>query len=347
MHETKITMPLIDQIPEPEDIQNVIYSMVAIPHLSPVNYFNLFADSEVNPAEFGNDDISEAGIFEIDGENKLYSLTIYADHRRLIVDPEDAAEILVSKAVRRLVCYGAEPIALSAYLNHVDLANPVDQQIVSSTRTGLENAAEAFNIKISHRKVYYDYHENHGAITPTLIVSLVGRLKGKEVLMSPKFKRKGNNIFVLGRSVNDICSSEYLYHYHDVSECTLMHFDLSFEKKLTDAVKGLVENELVESVCPVGMGGLFFSLLRPALSNGLGFDITTDAEIRKDAFLFGEAMGRIIVEVEEGKENDFLDYLTNLKIPLFTLGHITKGEIRIDDESFGFVDKMTAGTEVK
>jgi len=27
-------------------------------------------------------------------------------------------------------------------------------------------------------------------------------------------------------------------------------------------------------------------------------------------------------------------------VPFFTLGHVTRGEIRIDDESFGFIDKM-------
>jgi phosphoribosylformylglycinamidine synthase len=345
MHETKITIPLIDQIPEPKDIQSVIYSMVAIPHLSPVDSFGTISDLGVDPSEFGKDDASEAGIFEIDGENKLFSLTIYADHRRLVVDPEDAAEILVSKAVRRLMCYGVEPVAFSAYLNHVDVANPVDQNIVSSTRIGLENAAATFNIKISHRKVNFDYHEEHGTVTPTLIVSLVGRLVNSETLMSSKFKNKGNNIFVIGRSVNDIYSSEYLHHYHEIKESPLMHFDLSFEPILLDAVKELIEKKLVESVSPVGVGGMFFSLLRAALPNDLGFDITTDAEIREDAFLFGEAMGRVFVGVESGKEDDFLDYMTSLKIPFFALGHVTKGEIRVDDESFGFIDKMTESSE--
>jgi phosphoribosylformylglycinamidine synthase len=75
----------------------------------------------------------------------------------------------------------------------------------------------------------------------------------------------------------------------------------------------------------------------------LGFDITTAAETRIDAFLFGEAMGRILVEVESDKEDEFVDVLTELKVPFFTLGHITKGEIRIDDQSMGYIDKMTAG----
>jgi phosphoribosylformylglycinamidine synthase len=101
--------------------------------------------------------------------------------------------------------------------------------------------------------------------------------------------------------------------------------------------------KLVESASPVGKGGLFFTLLRAAIPNELGFDITTAAETRIDAFLFGEAMGRILVEVNSEKEDEFVDVLTEMKVPFFTLGHITKGEIRIDDRSMGYIDKMTVG----
>jgi phosphoribosylformylglycinamidine synthase subunit PurL len=88
---------------------------------------------------------------------------------------------------------------------------------------------------------------------------------------------------------------------------------------------------------------VFFTLLRAAIPNGLGFDITTAAETRMDSFLFGEAMGRILVEVSPEREDEFVDAMTGLKIPFFTLGHVTKGEVRIDDDSLGYIDKMTAG----
>ena len=100
---------------------------------------------------------------------------------------------------------------------------------------------------------------------------------------------------------------------------------------------------MIESASPVGKGGLFFTLLRASIPNDLGFDITTAAETRIDAFLFGEAMGRILVEVATDNEDEFVDLLTELNVPFFMLGNITKGEIRIDDKSMGYIDKMTAG----
>ncbi|MEI7829076.1 MAG: AIR synthase-related protein [Prolixibacteraceae bacterium] len=329
----------IDQIPVPEDVQSVIYSMLAIPHLSPVNIFNEFAAPDLDPSQMGNDNMDDSGIFQLDDEEQFYSLTIYADHRRLAVDPFAAAQILVAKAVRRLVCYGAVPVSISSFMNHVEFANPIAQEMVMAARLGLDAAAKSFNLKFSQRKLHYDYSGDSGFVPPTLIISLFGKLKTRDQLLLPKFRKKGDNLLLVGRSYNDINASEYLDFYHEVKEWPLMKFSLATESRLTEVMKEVITKDLVISASPVGIGGLFFTLLRNALPNDLGFDITTDGEIRTDAFLFGESMGRFVVSVSKEKEDEFVDYLFDRKIPVMTLGHVTKGEIRIDDQSLGFVDK--------
>ena len=73
--------------------------------------------------------------------------------------------------------------------------------------------------------------------------------------------------------------------------------------------------------------------------NNLGFDITTSAEIREDAFLFGESPSRVIVSVREVKEDRFLDILRESHVLFTLIGHVSKGEIRIDDRSFGDISE--------
>ena len=343
MSETEAKLFTIDQVPEPEDLRNVIYSMIAIPHLSPVNIFNEFASTAIDSKQVGKDDLSGAGIFHVEDEKNLFSQTIYADYKRLAVDPFVAAQIIVAKAVRRLVCYGAEPVAISAYINNVDFASPIAEEMVMAARLGLNAAATVFNLQFPNWKIFYDNVNSQGAVPPTLIVSLVGKLSNRSQVLTPSLKKKGHNILLVGRSFNNINASEYLAHFHEIKTSPLMQFNLAFENKLMVAMRELIKNNLIVSASPVGIGGLFFTLLRDALPNELGFDITTDAEIRSDAFLFGEGMGRIVVSVEEDKENEFVDFLFDHKIPVMTLGHVTKGEIRIDDQSFGFVDKGIVG----
>ena len=74
------------------------------------------------------------------------------------------------------------------------------------------------------------------------------------------------------------------------------------------------------------------------MHRNLGFDIITDAEIRGDAFLFGEAQGRVVVTVTEKDEDDFLEVMEESKVPLIILGEVTGKEMLIDDVSFGKVE---------
>jgi len=195
MSETETKLFTIDQVPEPDDLRNVIYSMLAIPHLSPVNIFSEFASAAIDSKLVGKDDLSGAGIFQIDEDGKLFSQTIYADYKRLAVDPFVAAQIIVAKAVRRLVCYGAEPVAMSAYLNNVDFASPIAEEMVMAARLGLNAAATVFNLQFPNWKVFYDKVNSEGAVPPTLTVSLIGKIKSREQVITPSLKKKRTQHF--------------------------------------------------------------------------------------------------------------------------------------------------------
>ena len=333
----------IDSIPEPNDIGNVIFSLMVNPNLSSINYFNDFSDLGISPESIGDGDNDEIGLFDIDLTGTSMSMSTHAFHHHLQNDPKKATEILISRAARKMLCLGTQPVAVSAFLYHIDFADPNGHSIASGAKKGLENAAQKFNLKVLDRKIRFDHFSKHGPVPSTIIISMVGVVADKSRLTTHAFKKKGGNLFILGRSVEDIGSSEYLEFYHGISDSALPFFDIQQELVIQDALRQLHELDLLQSASPVGKGGIFFTLLRAAIPNGLGFDITTDAEIRLDSFLFGEAMGRILLEVEQEKEDDFVDFMSSRRIPFFTLGHITKGEIRIDDRSLGYIDKMTSG----
>lgn len=329
----------IDQIEEPKDIHEIVFNLMVNPNLAPVNYFNDFSEEGVELESLASEDTDDAGIFTTDS-GQVMSMTTHAFHHHLETDPKTATEILISRAARRMICFGAKPQAVSAFLYHINIADPNGQFIASGAKKGLENAATKFGIKVSDRKIRFDHYTAHGPAMPTIIISMMGSVADKDKVLTHHFKSKGNNIFVIGQSYDDINSSEYLEFYHEVVDSDLPVFDIDTEVKLHEVMCGLIQKSLISSASPVGKGGLFFSLLRAGMPAKLGFDITTDAEIRRDAFLFGESMGRLIVGVPQDKADDFVDYMSTTKLPFFTLGHVTRGEIRIDDESFGFIDKM-------
>lgn len=330
----------IDQIPEEQNIQDIIFNLMADPNLAPINYFNDFSEEAIDVAALSNDETDEAGIF-CSENGQLMAMTTHALHHHLEIDPQKATEMLISRAVRKMICNGAVPEAVSSFLYHINIADPNGQYIASGAKNGLVNACNKFNIKLTDRKIRFDYFSAHGPVSPTIIVSLMGSVTDRDKIVTHSLKKKGNSIFMIGGSYDDINSSEYLEFYHEISESPLPVFDIDVEVGIHSVMKRLIAEGLLSSANPVGKGGLFFSLLRAGMPSGLGFDITTDAEVRQDAFLFGEAMGRIVVGVDLTKVDDFVDLMLSLKFPFFALGHVTKGEIRIDDESFGYIDKMT------
>ncbi|MDP4185203.1 MAG: AIR synthase-related protein [Bacteroidota bacterium] len=335
----------IDVVQDPEDISDVIYSLMVNPNLAPVNYFNDFSEEPIDPKLISSNDTEDSGIIQLDGYPVPMVMTTHAMHHNLADDPESATEILISRAARKMATYGAKPLVVNAFLYHIDIADPNGQFIASGSKKGLENAATVFGLKIGDRKIRFDIFEQDGASLPTLIITMFGIMESKDKVLTPGFKVKGNNIFMIGKSYDDIAASEYLEFYHGISDSGFQIYDLDDEKRIQDTVLELNRLDLIQSANPVGRGGLFFTLLRSAMPRELGFDITTDAEIRRDAFLFGEAMGRILVGVHPSKENDFVDYMTETKIPFFALGHVTKGEVRIDDISFGYIDKIAINPE--
>lgn len=98
-----------------------------------------------------------------------------------------------------------------------------------------------------------------------------------------------------------------------------------------------IEEELVTSAHYISSNGLFLSLLEACAPNNLGFDITGDAEIEDKEFLFGRSKYIAIVTVNEEQENDFVDLLFNNNVLVTLLGHVTKGELRMDELSFGHI----------
>ena len=87
-------------------------------------------------------------------------------------------------------------------------------------------------------------------------------------------------------------------------------------------------------------GGLYTALVEMGLPNGLGFDIVSDADVRRDAFLFGESQSRIVVSVTEDYEGEFIDLVGNHGVSLTLLGHVTQGKMMVDGDHFGFVEDI-------
>jgi phosphoribosylformylglycinamidine synthase len=331
----------INAVPEPSDLHEVVNMMIKHPNIASKRWIYEQYDSMVGTTNMGTNFPSSAGVVNLKGTNKALVMTVDCNSRYVKADPEIGTMIAVAEAARNIVCTGGKPLAITNCLNFGNPYIPeVYWQFVGAIK-GMSRACEKFETPVTGGNVSFYNQSTIGgkdeAVFPTPTIGMLGLLNNKNHHTTIAFKEKGHMVYLIGRSQNDLASSEYLYSFQGIKESPAPYFNLEEEFAVQQTTLELINRNLIQSANDVSDGGLFITLLECAMPRRFGFDITTDAEIRTDAFLFGEAQGRIVVTVSPSRETHFIDFMMESGIPFTALGHVTKSEIRIDDVSYGFI----------
>ena len=125
-----------------------------------------------------------------------------------------------------------------------------------------------------------------------------------------------------------------------VGETGSTEVNLDKDYKIQKVMLSAMRKNLVSCVQEVSDGGIFEALLRAAMPAGLGFDITTDSEIPEEQFLFQDPGTCAVVAGPADKDEELVQFLFDNQITVMTLGHVTKGDIRIDDQSYGNIRQI-------
>lgn len=332
----------IDDIKEPDDLKDVAFQLLAHPNIASKRWVYEQYDSMVGTKNMATNKPADAGIVNIKGTNRALAMTLDCNSRFVNADPEVGTMIAVSEAARNITCAGGNPSAITNCLNFGNPYNPESYWQFVGAIKGMSAACLKFETPVTGGNVsFYNQTVTDGVevpVFPTPTIGMIGLVEDKNKTMSLDFKSKGDLIFILGQSYNDISSSEYLVSYHGVKESPAPYFNLEEEYALHQVVKGLISNAHVNAVHDISDGGLFVTLTEMGMPRDLGFDIVTDSEVREDAFLFGEGQGRVVVAVNEDQEDAFIEEMMGSGITFTLLGHVTKGKMMVDDEHFGFID---------
>ncbi|MEN9699337.1 MAG: hypothetical protein RLZZ301_535 [Bacteroidota bacterium] len=336
----------ISQVEEPADLKAVADALLAMPNIASKRWVYEQYDSMVGTRNMTTNRPSDAGVVNIKGTNKALAMTVDCNSRYVNADPEIGTMIAVSEAARNITCAGGHPSAITNCLNFGNPYNPESYWQFVGAIKGMSAACLKFETPVTGGNVsFYNQTVMNGKevpVFPTPTIGMIGIVPDKEKVMTLDFKQKGDLIFLLGDYTEDIASSEYLASYHGIKASPAPYFDLEKEFQLHQAVKGLIAQDLVNAVHDVADGGLYVTLAEMAMPRELGFDIVSDADIRLDAFLFGEGQGRVVVTVTEDQEESFVEHMVSTGVNMTLLGHVTKGKLQIDEQHFGFISESKA-----
>ncbi len=331
----------LEDIPQPADLRQAAQTLWASPNIASKRWITRQYDSMVRTGTMTTNRPADAAVVYVKGTRKALAMTTDCNSAYVYADPYRGAMIAVCEAARNITCAGGEPVAITNCLNFGNPYNPeVYYQFAQAIR-GMGEACRKLNTPVTGGNVsfYNQYTENGKVIPvyPTPTIGMLGILDDWEQLMTLNFKSEGDHIYLLGISRNDLGSSEYLREVHGVEHSPCPHFDLEEEYHLLTTLRKLIRERLLKSAHDVSDGGLFVALMECAMPYGLGFAVSSPSDLRKDAWLFGEAQSRVVVSTAPEQAAAFERFLREHRQPFTLLGYVQGDRVRIDDEDWGAV----------
>ena len=310
------------------NLKEVAFKLLQHPNIASKKWVTEQYDSMVGTKNITTILKSDAGITNIKGTNRALAMTVDCNSRYVNADPIVGTMIAVSEAARNITCAGGNPSAITNCLNFGNPYNPESfWQFVGAIK-GMSAACLKLEFPVVSGNVsFYNQSVINGVevpVFPTPTIGMIGIVEDKTKIMTLDFKDKGDLIFIIGDSHNDISSSEYLVSYHGVKASPAPYFNLEEEFTMQQTVKGLIADQLINAAHDISDGGLFITLTEMAIPRDLGFDIVTDSEVREDAFLFGEGQGRVVVTVNEDQEDDFIGAMMDSRNSVYALRSCNK-----------------------
>ena len=325
-----------NSIAVPGDLKSVAEKMIALPTIASKRWIYNQYDSMVCTNNASTNSPTDAPVVLVKGTTKGLAITTDCNSRYVFADPYKGAMIAVSEASRNIVCSGGQPLGVTNCLN---FGNPYDPEVyyqfVQAIK-GMGDACRKFDTPVTGGNVSFYNQNPDGPVYPTPTIGMVGLLENINDKMTLDFKEEGDVLYLLGRSTNDINSSQYLAKIQNIEFSPAPWFELEEEFSLQKKVAELISKKLIQSAHDVSEGGLFITLCESGFHRELGFTVETGDNLRQDAYLFGEGQSRVLVSVKADRIEKFEHMLKDF--PYERIGLVTSGEMLVNGDFWGTID---------
>jgi phosphoribosylformylglycinamidine synthase II len=319
-------------IPVPEDLNDVLKSLIGTPNLAAKDWVYeqydhmVRTNSVVLPG-------SDAAVVRVKDTRKGLAMSADCNGRYCYLDPYVGGMIAVAESARNVACSGARPMALTDCLNFGNPERPeIMWQFVQAVE-GMSTACRSLNTPVISGNVSF-YNETKGeAIWPNPKIGMVGLLEDVHQHTTQWFKKQGDVIFLVGETLEEIGGTEYLELIHGQVRGCPPALDLEKEKKVQEAVLAAIEKGLLQSAHDCSEGGLAIALAECCITSpatALGAQVTLEETLRADALLFGESQSRIVVSLEEKDLESFKVIVNTIGAPISFLGIVGGDRLQID-----------------
>jgi phosphoribosylformylglycinamidine synthase len=361
--------PLYDLEPEPPDDQwprrppdyggaepaTTLLNLLGSPNVASKRWAFEQYDSIVGSRTVRRPDTADAAVLSLasDGSDAALAVAIDGNGRRVTCDPYTGTVEAVLECARNLACVGAEPLGLTNCLNFGNPEKPHVAWQLERSVDGMADACRALGVPVVGGNVSLYNEGGGGAIHPTPVVGMVGRLPDPARVPGIAFAEEGHEIALVGPYWPSMLGSEREKQAGGLAG-QLDAVDLAVQAEALAFVREAVRGGRLASAHDISDGGLACALAESCVAGEIGARVewlAGDTEFlglpaMSDVLMFGEGAGGVVVSGAP----DAIDELEREAgdVPVVRLGtvggealemHVSAARVRV------LVDELRAARE--
>ncbi|TMW71103.1 phosphoribosylformylglycinamidine synthase subunit PurL [Alteribacter natronophilus] len=271
-----------------------------------------------------------AGIIDI-GDEQAVAFKIESHNHPSAIEPYQGAATGVGGIIRDVFSMGARPVALLNSLRFGELGKPRVNYLFEQVVAGIAGYGNCIGIPTVGGEVQFDpcYEGN-----PLVNAMCVGLIDHKDI-QKGQAKGVGNPVIYVGASTGKdgihgaTFASEELSETSESKRPAVQVGDPFMEKLLMEACLEVVKNDALVGIQDMGAAGLTSSSAEMASKAGSGIEMDLDRVPQREKgmsayeMMLSESQERMLLVVEKGREQEFLDLFDRYGLMAVVVGHVT------------------------
>lgn len=276
----------------------------------------------------------DAAVLRLADTDRAVAATVDGNGRYVYLHPRRGARIAVAEAARNLACVGARPLGVTNCLN---FGNPEGEAVyhqLEEAVAGLGEACRALDTPVTGGNASLYNETPAGPVYPTPTVGMVGVLDDLEAAVPQGFREAGHDVWLAGRTRDEIGGSEYLAACHGVVAGPPPALDLEGAGRLVEFLLDAAGQGLTASAHDCSDGGLAVALAESTLAahcGPLGVRCVLPADggegdakegLSPAAAFFGESQSRVVLSADPSDGPELRRLAREHAVPLTRLGQV-------------------------
>jgi phosphoribosylformylglycinamidine synthase subunit PurSL len=238
-------------------------------------------------------------------------------------DPEAMAYAVVDEAIRNVVAVGADPDRV-ALLDNFSWGDPRRPSTLGELVAAVEGCCGAAHMygapfvsgKDSLNNEYVGADGQRHAVPPTLVITAVAHIPDADRCVTPDLAEAGNVLVLVGRTDTEFAGSHLDLLRGQPSNAGVAPAPVPEAPADYRNLHAAIRAGLVESCHDVSEGGFAVAIAEMCIAGRLGATVDVLPHDDLATALFAESAGRLIVEVQPGNLDAFVDQMAHRATPI-------------------------------